>query len=169
MPRILVTGATGNQGAAVINALQSADSGGSFDILALTRNTTSPKAQALKAQGIVLVQGDFSNCEAIFESSTTPIDAVYSVQVNHKGTPEQVKHEEVEARAMIDAALKHNVKHFVQASGDRGGEERSWHDPTPVPHFETKYNIERYLKEKTEGSGMSYTILRPVTFMVCLR
>ena len=168
MRRVLVTGATGNQGAAVIKALQDLKVSEAFDILALTRNTTSPKAQALAAQGVTLIEGDFSNCEAIFASIHEPIDAVYSVQVNHKGTPEQVRHEEVEACAIIDAALKHRVSHFVQASGDRGGETRSWQDPTSVPHFATKFNIEQYLREKAAGSNMSWTILRPVTFMVSL-
>lgn len=38
-------------------------------------------------------------------------------------------------------------------------------NPTPVAHIATKFHIENYLKEKTLGTSMKWTILRPVTFM----
>jgi len=33
------------------------------------------------------------------------------------------------------------------------------------PHFISKANVEKYLKEKSQGTNMSWTILRPVAFM----
>lgn len=68
-------------------------------------------------------------------------------------------------KALIDAALAHgNVEHFVYASVERGGD-RSISNPTDVPHFISKHHIEQYLLEKTKGTKMRYTILRPVAFM----
>ena len=168
--RILVTGATGNQGAAVVDALLASSSPDSLQILALTRNTDSPKARALaaKSTSVHLVKGDFDNCTAIFESSPGPVWGVFSVQINVFGTPKKVKEEEAQGYAMVDAAVAHGVKHFVQASGDRGGPEKSAVDATSVPHFATKFNIEKYLMQKAEGK-MSWTILRPASFMVSLR
>ena len=61
-------------------------------------------------------------------------------------------------------AIANNVKHFVYSSVDRGGT-NSDNDPTDVPHFISKHNIERHLQEKAAGTGMSWTILRPVAFM----
>ncbi|KAK3077820.1 hypothetical protein LTS18_009169, partial [Coniosporium uncinatum] len=60
-------------------------------------------------------------------------------------------------------ALKHNVQHFVYSSVERGGDERSWDNETPIPHFQAKYYVERHLREKA-GEKMGWTILRPVAF-----
>lgn len=82
---ILVTGATGKQGGAVIKALL-ADKAG-FRILAVTRDTNSPSAKRLaaKSSDITLVQGDLNDTEAIFkaaeQATSHPIWGVFSVQV----------------------------------------------------------------------------------------
>lgn len=57
------------------------------------------------------------------------------------------------------------VKHFVFTSADRGGDVVSDTNRTPVAHIATKYRIEIYLKGRTHGTSMAWTILRPVTFM----
>ena len=57
------------------------------------------------------------------------------------------------------------MTHFVFTSADRGGDVVSETNATPVAHIATKYHIEQYLKQKTAGTGMAWTILRPVTFM----
>ena len=167
--RILVTGATGNQGGAVIDALINAQEAGavkvdSIEILALTRNTKSAKAQALaaKSNSIALLRGDLDNVTNIFETASGPIDAVFSVQTDVYGSPEKVAMGEVQGRALIDAAIKNRVQHFVQASGDRGGPENSEVDPTSVPQFITKFIVENHLKQQ---NAMSWTILRPSSFM----
>jgi uncharacterized protein YbjT (DUF2867 family) len=72
------------------------------------------------------------------------------------------KNEEAEGRRLVDAAIEHKIKHFVYTSADRGA--RSNSDPTNVPHFITKYNIEQHLFTKASVSDMSWTILRPVAF-----
>lgn len=69
------------------------------------------------------------------------------------------------AKPLINASIDNGVEHFVFTSVDRGGPGRSEKNPTVIPHFLTKHNIEEYLKEKSSGSKMSWTILRPVAFM----
>ena len=59
--------------------------------------------------------------------------------------------------------MKNSVSHFVYTSADRGGS-RSDNDPTNVPHFRTKYNIEQHLVSKAQASKLTYTVLRPVAF-----
>lgn len=84
--KILVSGATGKQGGALITALiqRKAD----FEILALTRDAASPSAQRLAAESskITLIQGNLDDTEAIFaeaarKTSGSPIWGVFSVQV----------------------------------------------------------------------------------------
>lgn len=72
--------------------------------------------------------------------------------------------EEAQGKALIDAALAHNIKHFIQTSVDRGGP-RSDTNPTNVPHFICKHHIEHYLFEKTKNTEMAWTVLRPTFFM----
>jgi len=96
----------------------------------------------------------------IFKNSGAKIDSVFCVTVH--GPPGA---EEAQAEGLINASLAHGVTHFVFTSADRGGDILSDTNPTPVPHIATKYHIEVYLKEKTKGTNMKWTILRPVTFM----
>jgi len=162
---ILVTGATGKQGGSVIENLANNPE---FTLLAVTRNTAGGSAQKLTSKGsnIKLVQGDMDDVPALFASAAKvaagPIWGVYSVQISQgKG----VTHEgEIrQGKAMVDAAVKAGVKHFVYSSVERGGDEHSWENPTPIPHFASKHEIEHHLKD-TAGE-MGWTILRPVAFM----
>lgn len=160
---ILVAGATGNQGGAVVKALKDTD----FEILALTRNPESPAATKLAntSANIKLVQGDLDNPNAVFkkaqEITKSPIWGVYSVQAKPSGA---VSMEVTQGKGLIDAAIAANVQFFVYSSVDRGGDKSS-SDPTPVPRWVTKHEIEKYLEERAGTSGMRYTILRPTAFM----
>lgn len=81
---VLIIGATGKQGGAVVNALLPSSD---FTILAVTRNTASSSAQKLaqKSPKIKLVQGDLNDPTTIFknakEVTDKPIWGVFSVQV----------------------------------------------------------------------------------------
>jgi uncharacterized protein YbjT (DUF2867 family) len=158
--KVLITGATGTQGGATVANLLSLPSLPPFHIFALTRNPSSTAAKSLGSDPrVTVVQGDPTSAEAIF-AQTGPIDAVFLVTVHGKAG-----YEESQARSLIDASLSNGVKHFVFSSADRGGAAISDTNPTPVAHIATKYTIELMLKEKTAGTGMSWTILRPTTFM----
>src|SRR5664279_4349608 len=112
--KILVTGATGKQGGAVIKALQ--ETSPSFQILALTRNASSKGAQALTSNpNVTVVQGDHTNLPSIFEKHK-PIYGVFSVTVMSKTATE-----EEQAKPLIDESIKSGVELFVFTSVDRGG------------------------------------------------
>ncbi|KAE8353405.1 hypothetical protein BDV28DRAFT_133273 [Aspergillus coremiiformis] len=163
---LLITGATGKQGGAVVNGLLAQDA--ELEILALTRNPQSPSAQKLaqKSEKIKLVQGDLNNPVGIFENAkkvtSLPVWGVFSLQ-NPFAKGESLESEERQGKALIDEAIKQHVQHFVQSSVDRGGD-ASTDNPTNVPHFITKYNIEQHLFEKTKDGAMDWTVLRPVFF-----
>ncbi|KHN98013.1 nucleoside-diphosphate-sugar epimerase family protein [Metarhizium album ARSEF 1941] len=163
---LLITGATGKQGGSVIKSLLAKNP--DFQILAVTRDTTSPGAKKLAAASpkITLVQGNLDDAEGIFKNATkatrVPIWGVFSVQ------PPAMKRsgaiiEEAQGKSLIDAAVRHGVKHFVYTSVDRHGA-KSIDNPTNVPHFISKHHIEHHLIDKGK-KGMSWTILRPVAFM----
>jgi nucleoside-diphosphate-sugar epimerase len=160
--RILVVGAIGKQGSAVIDALLSHSQTHTFHILALTRTPDSPRAKRLAQNALIeIVAGDptSASASAIF-ASVAPIDAVFCITVHGKPGAE-----EAQAAGLIDASVAHGVKYFVFSSADRGGEDVSDVTPTNVPHIASKYHIEEYLKKAAAGTQMTWTMLRPVTFM----
>ncbi|KAJ5111250.1 hypothetical protein N7532_001785 [Penicillium argentinense] len=163
---VLITGATGKQGGSVIQALL--DQNADFEILAVTRDASSNSAQKLqrKSTNIKLVEGNLDQPEDIFiaaeKATSQRIWGLFSVQVPATGSSNQ-DIEEKQGKDLVDAALKHNVKFFLYSSVQRG--DNSFENPTPVPHFISKHNIEHYLVRRAEVSGMDYTILRPVAFL----
>lgn len=156
MRNLLVTGATGKQGGALIASLLASPSS-PFKLYGLTRNTSSPRSRTLASQNVTMIQGDTTRPSDIF-ARLPPIWGVFSVTL-----PGQ--NEEAQAIPLIDESIKHGVKHFVFTSADRGNE-KSDEDPTTVPHFITKFNIEKHLKAEAakDKGGMTWTILRPVAF-----
>ena len=160
---ILITGATGKQGGAVLRALLNhpAYNPTTFPIYALTRNTDSTSAKNLttKSPTLKLIPGDLNNTPAIFASLPSAPWGVFSVQLPGK-------REVAQGKALIDAALAAGTQHFVYTSVDRGGD-ASIDSPTPVPHFKSKHEIEHHLIRAATQSkaSMSYTILRPAFFL----
>ncbi|KAK7419782.1 hypothetical protein QQX98_003154 [Neonectria punicea] len=156
---ILVTGATGKQGGAVIDNILASSQASSFNIVAVTRDATSRRAQKLASHpSVSVIEGDLSNADDIFNKAGF-VWGVYSVQINSDL-------EEQQGKAVVDAAVMHGAQHIVFSSGDRGGPERSPNNPTYVKNFVAKHAIEKHLQLRAEKSPqqMTYTILRPVTF-----
>ncbi|KAI6087263.1 NAD(P)-binding protein [Hypoxylon rubiginosum] len=171
---VLVTCATGKQGSAVVNALLN-QGRNKFTILAVTRDVSSPAATRLaqKSSSIKLVQGNLNDVPALFQEAQRkvypePIWGVYSVQIS-VGKGVTLESEVRQGKALIDESIRAGVKHFVYSSVERGGDDASWDNPTPIPHFQSKYHIERHLRDTTKpgkpGASMGWTILRPVAFM----
>ncbi|KAK3320318.1 NmrA-like family protein [Cercophora scortea] len=162
---LLICGATGKQGGAVIANLLKEKT--NFEFLAVTRNANSPSAQALLAKSpekIKLVQGDLDNPTALFQAAqaltpNVPIHGVFSVQAAIGSNAELSQ-----GKALIDAAVAAKVTHFVYSSVDRHGAD-SPNTPTDIPHFRNKHLIEQHLIAKTAGTATTWTILRPVAFM----
>ncbi|UPK95382.1 hypothetical protein LCI18_006317 [Fusarium solani-melongenae] len=158
---LLIIGATGKQGGSVVEAVLARFSK-DFTILAVTRNAQSPSAIHLtkKSSAVKLVEGNLDDVPSLLRAANKvasgPIWGVYSVQGEIR-----------QGKALIDESIKNHVKHFVYSSVDRGGNERSWTNPTEVPHFKTKHQIEHHLRNSTANgkSAMGWTILRPVIFL----
>jgi len=160
--KILITGATGKQGGALLDALVSRPNGSPFHIYALTRDKQSKSAQSLAQKpNVTILEGDLDDCHAILKQIENPW-GVFSVQLPLPNATV----EERRGKALVDAAAAAGVKYFVYTSTERGGVERSNQDPTNIAHFASKFNIERHLQEtaKTHVPEMAWTIVRPVAF-----
>lgn len=144
---VLVTGATGRQGGAVIRHMLPKG----WKLRALTRNLDSHNAKELSRQGIELVRGDLE-APASLTSATEGVYGIYSVQ---DFWAVGAKREVLQGKNLADAAKKAGVKHLVYNSV--GGAERK----TGIPHWESKWEIENYIR----GLGLPATIFRPAGFM----
>ena len=144
---VLVTGATGRQGGAVIRHMRPKG----WRLRALSRNTKSYAAKELARQGVELVQGDLDD-PASLERAARGAYGIYSVQdFFAAGARREVR----QGKNLADVAKKVGVEHFVFSSV--GGAERN----SGIPHFETKGEIEKYIR----SLDLPATIFRPVGFM----
>jgi len=146
--KILITGATGQQGGAVADAL----AGGPFELQAMTRKPDSPAAQALREKGIAIHQGDLDD-SASLRKALAGAWGVFAVQNTWEAGVEQ---EEEQGKRIAGLARESGVQHFVYSSVG------SAHRATGIPHFDNKWRVE----ETVRGMGFpSHVILRPVFFM----
>lgn len=144
---VLVSGATGNQGGAVAQALIARG----HKVRALTRNTSSPAAARLAAQGAEIMQGNFDDAQSLGKA-LKGIDTFYLM-----GSPLEVgvDGETKQGIALANAAKAANVGHLIY--GSVANADLS----TGIPHFDSKYKVEQHIKTL----NIPYTISAPVFFM----
>jgi len=144
---VLVTGATGRQGGAVVRHMLP----GGWKLRALTRNPSSYPAKQLAGRGVELVQGDLDDPVSL-ERAARGVYGIYSVQDFWTvGAQREVR----QGKSLADVAKRIGVQHVVYSSV--GGAERK----TGITHWETKWEVENHIR----SLQLPATILRPVSFM----
>ncbi len=113
---LLITGATGNQGGAVIQALLD-DGPEDWEIRALVRDPSSDRAKALQAEGVHLVRGDLDDDRSVAEA----VQGAYGVFSVQGFRPQGVAAEEEQGKRLATAAARAGVGHFVYASAGGAG------------------------------------------------
>lgn len=154
--RILVIGATGNQGGAVVKALQRTG----VAVRAFVRphapkTSRSEKARQLAQQGVQIALGDLDDLASLVRAMSD-VSGVFCVTTFQERGAQA---EEEQGKRVADAAKRAGVQHLVYASV--GGADRN----SGVPHFESKWHVEQYIR----ALGVPATILRPTTFMTNLQ
>ena len=145
---LLITGATGRQGGAVLRHLLKQ---GGWKLRALVHRTDPRGIDGLTQQGVEVVQGDLEDVSSL-EVAVRGAYGVYSVQ-NFWAVG--ARREVQQGRNLAAVAKKAGVQHFVYSSV--GGAERK----TGIPHWESKWEIENYIRQLK----LPATVLRPVSFM----
>lgn len=138
---VLVGGATGRQGSAVVDELL----GRGYRVRALTRNPESDKAQALSARGVEVVSGNYGDRDSL-DAAMRDIRKVFF----YSGfSPNELS----EGLNVIAAAQAAGVRHLVYSSGAAAEPGKG------IPG--AKMEVEKAIVE----SGLPYTVFRPVAFM----
>lgn len=156
---ILVTGATGKQGGAVVAALLQAGR----SVRAMTRDPQSNAAQTLAAKGVEVVKGDF-NDTASLDAALVGVDGVFSMQMgSHPGDPET---EIVTGKALVDAASRAGARVVVHTSVARAGDQHNfvgWDEGRWEPLY---WNNKSAVNEMVKAGGFPYwVILKPAMIM----
>jgi uncharacterized protein YbjT (DUF2867 family) len=145
--RILVTGATGQQGGTLARLLLQKK----HKVYALTRNIQSPAAQDLRNKGANIVKGDLDDSDSL-ERAVKDAESIFLM-----GTPfeDGTEGETRRGKLMADIAKENKVEHLVYSSVANADKN------TGIPHFESKYKVEQHIK----NLGIPYTIIGPTFFM----
>jgi uncharacterized protein YbjT (DUF2867 family) len=144
---VLVAGATGRQGGAVVRHMLPK----AWRLRALTRKPKSYAARQLAEKGVELAEGDMDD-PASLERAARGVYGIYSVQDFWTvGARREVQ----QGKNLADVAKKAGVEHFVYSSV--GGAERN----TGITHWETKWVVEKHVR----SLNLPVTILRPASFM----
>lgn len=138
---ILVGGATGRQGNAVVDELLSRG----YQVRGLTRKPEGRKAERLAEKGVAVVQGDYGDTESLL-AAMDGIDKVFF----YSGFS---RNEVAEGVNVIAAAKASGIQHLVYSSGAAA-------EPGNGPEGAAKTEVELALVD----SGVPYTVFRPVAF-----
>jgi uncharacterized protein YbjT (DUF2867 family) len=144
---VLITGATGRQGGAVIRHMLPKN----WKLRALVFKAGEATVQSLRSQGIEVVRGNMED-PASLEPATRGVYGVYSVQ---DFWSVGAKRELQQGKNLADAARKAGVEHFVYSSV--GGAERN----SRIDHWESKWEVEKHIRK----IGLPATMIRPAAFM----
>jgi uncharacterized protein YbjT (DUF2867 family) len=156
---ILVAGATGKQGGAVVRALLQAGR----PVRALTRDPASAAARALAAQGVDVVKGDFTE-SASLDAAMAGVAGVFSVQMGSQ--PSDPDTEIVTGRALIEAAGRAGVQTVVHTSVARAGDQENfvgWDEGRWEPLY---WNNKAAVNDMVKTQGFRHwVILKPALIM----
>lgn len=147
MKKILVIGATGKQGYAVVQALLEKE----YSVRAFTRNKENERLKALDSERLEIFEGDL-NSQSDLRNAMSDVDGVYSVQPINR---DDVQVELQQGRNIMKSAKAKGIEHIVYSTA--GGVNR---DRTG-PHFEILAQLENELTD----SGLHYTLVKPSFFM----
>ncbi len=145
--KILVTGATGQQGGSLATLLLQKK----HKVYALTRNTQSAAAQDLRNKGANIVKGDLDDSDSL-KRAVKDVQSVFLM-----GTPfeDGTEGETRRGKLMAEIAKENKVEHLVYSSVANADKN------TGIPHFQSKYKVEQHIK----NLGIPHTIIGPTFFM----
>ncbi|HYY67227.1 MAG TPA: NmrA/HSCARG family protein [Nitrososphaeraceae archaeon] len=145
--KILVTGATGQQGGSLARLLLQKK----HKVYALTRNAQSPAAQDLRNKGANIVKGDLDDPNSL-QHAVKDVESIFLM-----GTPfeDGTEGETRRGQLVADIAKENGIEHLVYSSVANADKN------TGIPHFESKYKVEQHIK----SLGIPYTIIGPTFFM----
>ncbi|MBK5992934.1 NmrA family NAD(P)-binding protein [Streptomyces sp. MBT58] len=159
--KVLVTGATGMQGGAAVQALLRAG----HPVTAFVRNPTSALAQALAGQGVTLATGDMNDLASL-EDASAGHDVVFSMQMPGVD-PADPGAEQRHARNIATAAKRAGITQIIHTSVSATGWRNDHPDINDIHPAMTVYWDQKEAAENAiRQAGLEHwTILKPALYM----
>ncbi|BDV31567.1 NmrA/HSCARG family protein [Microbacterium terricola] len=158
--RALVTGATGMQGGAVVQALLH----GGHEVTAFVRNPESAPARALAERGVALATGDLENVASL-EAASAGHDVVFSVQL-FASDPADLDSEQRQARNIATAAKRADVAQLIHTSVSGTGWRSRYPGYDQSALFRTYWDNKEAAEDAVRQSGIDrWTIIKPAWYM----
>ncbi|OCH95106.1 NAD(P)-binding protein [Obba rivulosa] len=165
---ILVVGATGAQGLAVINSLLGPGADGSpspYAVRAVTRDPRSRRAQELTARGVQCVKGAFDD----FPSMLSAFQGVYGAWVNTDGfTVGEEKETFIGIRLFELAKQVGTVHHYVWSSLDNALRKGNYDPEYYCEHYISKARVADWMRSQpsiVSEDNMSWTTVTTGPYM----
>jgi uncharacterized protein YbjT (DUF2867 family) len=156
---ILVTGATGTQGGAVVDSLLTAGA----QVRALVRNPSSASAVALADRGVEIVKGDFDDEKSLAEA-TSGAGGVFSVQM--PAHPGDLDSELRTGKLLIEAARTAGVDIFVHTSVARAGDEQNFVGWTEKRWWPVYWTSKSAVNEAVRAAEFPHWVILKPAFMM---
>ncbi|KAF8206467.1 nmrA-family protein [Mycena galopus ATCC 62051] len=161
---ILVIGATGAQGQAVIDALLTSDASGNpspYAVRALTRDASGQRALELRARGVEYVQGSFEDQEAVARA----FEGVYGVWVNTDG-PSVGEIREIYAAMVIFETAKRtkSLRHYVWSSLPYGAKLAGFKPEYKAAHMNGKGIVADWIRGQASTDSLAWTIVETLPY-----
>ncbi|MGR9225713.1 NmrA/HSCARG family protein [Rhizobium leguminosarum] len=144
---VLVTGATGQQGGAVVRALIARG----HRVKAISRRPESDGAKRLAAAGVEVVAGNLDDGASVVKAAEG-VDTIFLMGNSYEAGADAETRQGI---AAADAAKAAGIGHLIYSSVADADKK------TGIPHFDSKYLVEKHIA----GLGIPYTISAPVAFM----
>src|SRR5262249_45674388 len=143
---VVVTGATGKQGGAVVKSLLERG----HKVRAVTRNTNSAKARELATAGVTLVRASLEDTAALMKA-LEGATSLFAMTTPFEGGTQADTRQGVSAADAAKAAGVHLVFTSIGSANRQTG----------ISHFDSKYEVEEHIAK----IGVRATVLAPVYFM----
>jgi uncharacterized protein YbjT (DUF2867 family) len=155
---ITVFGATGNQGGSVIDAiLADGQLSKEFKVRGITRDTSKKSAQELAKRGVEVVAANLGSVDSL----TAAIEGSHTVfLVTNYWESMDADLEYSQGKNVADVSKAVGVSHLIFSSLHHVTEESKGR-LTHVPHFDSKANIEKYIR----ASGVGCSFILPGYYM----
>lgn len=154
--KVFVCGVTGNQGGAVAAALLSKGAA----VQSISRDTSTPKAQAATAKGIKLAQGSFDDESSLATAISGCNAAFVNVATNFFDPSGEVK----QGTNVLDALKAAGIQHVVYTSGLGCDAPEKLEAFDPDSFMASMCRNKQVLEEQVRSGFPRWTILRPGHF-----
>ncbi|CCL99317.1 uncharacterized protein FIBRA_01333 [Fibroporia radiculosa] len=168
---ILVIGATGAQGIAVIDKLLAPSEDGSpspYLVRALTRDPTHVRAKNLASKGVELVKGRFDDFKAV----AAALQGAYGAYVNTDGFTVAEEIEVWSGIRIFELAKQAGVKHYVWSNLDYSFKLTGYNPEYRCSHYDGKGRVADFMQAQpsiVSGRDMTWSVVTSGPYMDMLQ